>query len=191
MDDDNLVGLGMCLALEPPPGGAWIEASGESILAAGLEAGFGFECAIGITGPQGAYEASRPEFGFEPDGTRFMEDLESPTPFAVFEKPAQEETAIRVSNRDRSGQHRADVVAVDPACAARVELPIGWATRARRAAFADYVAAVRLGRRDRGMQGDRPDDDPETGDRRSGRRDGLTLSGRAVQQGRRESSHWP
>ncbi len=53
MNADNLVGLDVCLALEPPPGGAWKEASGESILAAGLEARFRFESAIGITGPAG------------------------------------------------------------------------------------------------------------------------------------------
>lgn len=61
MNADNLVGLDVCLALEPPPGGAWIEASGESILAAGLEVRFGFESAIGITGPQkGSLAVIRP-----------------------------------------------------------------------------------------------------------------------------------
>ena len=88
MSTDESICFDVCFALEPTPGGRRVETSRQSVLAAGLVTGFGFERTIGITRPQGALQLARVEMGFEPDRTAFVEDLELAGPFALFEETA-------------------------------------------------------------------------------------------------------
>ena len=60
-----------------------------------------------------------------------MIDLDRAGPFSIGEKPAHEETAILVSNRDRTREFRIDVGRGDPELTVRIDFTIGADPRCR------------------------------------------------------------